>query len=350
MATEAAKSASKRSSTARSKKAKPAFSKETYIKWYKDMLLMRKFEEKCGQLYIQQKFGGFCHLYIGQEAVLAGMTASLKPTDRYITAYRDHAHPIALGMHPKYVMAELYGKVTGCTKGKGGSMHMFDKERNLFGGHGIVGGQIPLGAGIAFADKYRNEDHVTACFFGDGAARQGSLWETFNMAMTWKLPVIYVIENNNYAMGTSVQRTSNVTDLKKLGLSFEMPSESVDGMRPEAVAEAFARAAERARKGEGPTLLDIQTYRYKGHSMSDPQKYRTKEEVKEYQEKDPIVYVLDVIKENKWMSEAEIKDVQENVKALVEESVQFAEESPYPEAHEIYEDVYMQEDYPFVKD
>lgn len=311
---------------------------------------MRKFEEKCGQLYIQQKFGGFCHLYIGQEAVLVGMTEVIRKTDRVITAYRDHAHPIALGMDPKYVMAELYGKQTGCSKGKGGSMHMFDKERNLFGGHGIVGGQIPLGAGIAFADKYRKEDNVTLCFFGDGAARQGALHESFNMAMTWKLPVIYIIENNNYAMGTSVERTSNVTDLSKLGLSYEMPSESVDGMSPEAVADAIARAAERARKGEGPTLLDIRTYRYKGHSMSDPQKYRTKDEVKEYQDKDPINVVLETIKKNKWMSEDEIKQVQDDVKAKVEESVKFAEESPYPEAHELYEDVYTQEDYPFVKD
>lgn len=326
------------------------YDKDTYIKWYKDMLLMRKFEEKCGQLYIQQKFGGFCHLYIGQEAILAGMTAAIRPTDRVITAYRDHAHPIALGMDPKYVMAELYGKATGSSKGKGGSMHMFDKERNLFGGHGIVGGQIPLGAGIAFADKYRNEDHVTICFFGDGAARQGALHETFNMAMTWKLPVIFIVENNNYAMGTSVERTSNVTDLSKLGLSYEMPSASVDGMRPEAVADAIGVAAERARKGDGPTLLDIRTYRYKGHSMSDPQKYRTKEEVKEYQEQDPIEHTLRVIQENKWLDDAAIKAIQAEVKAKVEESVTFAEESPYPTADELYKDVYTQEDYPYVKD
>lgn len=339
-----------KSAGAAARGAKLKFGKDEYIKWYRDMLLMRKFEEKCGQLYIQQKFGGFCHLYIGQEALLSGMTTAIRPSDRVITAYRDHAHPIALGMDPKYVMAELYGKATGSSKGKGGSMHMFDKERNLFGGHGIVGGQIPLGAGIAFADKYRNEDHVTVCFFGDGAARQGALHETFNMAMTWKLPVIFIIENNNYAMGTSVERTSNVTDLSKLGLSYEMPSASVDGMRPEAVAEAIAEAAERARKGEGPTLLDIRTYRYKGHSMSDPQKYRTKEEVKEYQEQDPIEHVLRVIKENKYMTEAEIKQVQADVKAKVEESVTFAEESPYPTTDELYKDVYMQSDYPYVKD
>lgn len=317
------------------------------------MLLMRKFEEKCGQLYIQQKFGGFCHLYIGQEAILAGMVKALKPSDRVITAYRDHAHPIALGIHPKYVMAEMYGKTTGLSKGKGGSMHMFSKEKNLFGGHGIVGGQIPLGAGIAFADKYRKEDHVTICFFGDGAARQGSLHETFNMAMTWKLPVIFVVENNKYAMGTSVERTSNVHDLEKLGASYDMPGETVDGMRPEAVCEAIARAAERGRKGEGPTILDIQTYRYKGHSMSDPQKYRTKDEVKEYQEQDPIEYCLSLIKSNKWLSEAKLKDIQQEVKDLVEESVAFAEDdtvSPVPKPEDLYEDVYIQQDYPYVND
>lgn len=227
---------------------------------------------------------------------------------------------------------------------------MFDKERNLFGGHGIVGAQIPMGAGIAFADWYRGEDHVTLTFFGDGAARQGALHETFNMAMTWKLPVIFIVENNNYAMGTSVERTSNVHDLSKLGLSYEMPSAVVDGMRPEAVADAIAEAAERARKGEGPTLLDIRTYRYKGHSMSDPQKYRTKEEVAEYQEQDPIEHVLRVIQENKWLKDTEVDAIKKEIKDIVEESVRFAEESPLPTADELYKDVYVQEDYPFVKD
>jgi len=314
------------------------------------MLLMRKFEEKCGALYIQQKFGGFCHLYIGQEAVLSGMMESIKPTDRVITAYRDHAHPLVMGSDPKRVMAELYGKSTGLSKGKGGSMHMFDKEKNLFGGHGIVGAQIPMGAGIAFADKYRGNDNITVCFFGDGAARQGALYETFNMAMTWKLPVIFVIENNNYAMGTSIARTSNVTDLKTLGASFEMPSFNVDGMKPETVADAFAEAVARGRAGEGPTLLDIQTYRYKGHSMSDPQKYRTKEEVSSYQQQDPIEHVLKVIRDKKWMTEQEIETVEEEIKAEVEAAVVFAEESPLPTADELYKDVYMQEDYPYVKD
>ena len=255
-----------------------------------------------------------------------------------------------MGSDPKKVMAELYGKRTGLSKGKGGSMHMFDKERNLFGGHGIVGGQIGLGAGIAFADKYRDEDHVTVCFMGDGAARQGILHETFNMAMNWKLPVIFIIENNQYAMGTSVERTTNVTDMSKIGLSYDMPSETVDGMSPEEVCAAIARAAKRGRKGEGPTLLNIETYRYKGHSMSDPQKYRTKDEVSEYQEKDPITHVKNVLLDNKWMTEEEIKAVEKEVKAEVEEAVKFAEESPLPEPHELYEDVYTQEDYPFVKD
>lgn len=326
------------------------FTKATYLKWYREMLLMRKFEEKCGQLYIQQKFGGFCHLYIGQEAVLSGMMEAIKPTDKVITAYRDHAHPLVMGSDPNKVMAELYGKSTGLSKGKGGSMHMFDKERNLFGGHGIVGAQIPMGAGIAFADKYRGEDHVTVCFFGDGAARQGALYETFNMAMTWKIPCIFVIENNQYAMGTSVERTSNVTDLKTLGASFEMPSESVDGMNPESVAEAFDRAVARGRAGEGPTLLDIQTYRYKGHSMSDPQKYRTKEEVQEYIEKDPIEFVLRKIRDNKWMTEKEIEAVEEEIKTVVLASVEFAENSPLPEKEEIYKDVYSHDDYPYVID
>ena len=322
---------------------------------------MRQFEEKCGQLYIQQKFGGFCHLYIGQEAVLSGMQEALKPSDRVITAYRDHAHPLVLGTDPKVVMAELYGKVTGSSKGKGGSMHMFDKERNLLNAPAqylsssplalcIVGGQIGLGAGIAFADKYRNEDHVTICFMGDGAARQGMLHETFNMSMIWKLPVIFVIENNQYAMGTSVKRTTNVHDLSKMGDSYDMPSETVDGMSPEAVCAAIQRAAERGRKGDGPTLLNIETYRYKGHSMSDPQKYRSKDEVKTFQDLDPITYVRNILLENKWMTEAQLKTVEKKVKITIEEAVTFAEESPKPEAHELYEDVYTQEDYPYVKD
>ncbi len=328
--------------------AKTKFSKETYLKWYESMLLMRKFEEKTGQLYIQQKIRGFCHLYIGQEALVAGSESVLRRDDRVITAYRDHAHPIGRGLHPKYIMAELMAKITGCSKGKGGSMHIFSKEFNFFGGHGIVGGQIPLGAGIAFADKYNGNDNVTLCYMGDGAVRQGALHETFNMAMLWKLPVIFIIENNSYAMGTSVERTSNVHELYKIGLSYDMPSYPVDGMRCENVHEAIESAVERARKGDGPTLLEMKTYRYKGHSMSDAQTYRTKEEVAEYKLLDPIELVLVTIKNNKWASETDLETIEKRVDDLVSESVQFAEESPFPPVDELYKDVYTQEDYPFI--
>ncbi|TVR39585.1 MAG: pyruvate dehydrogenase (acetyl-transferring) E1 component subunit alpha [Cryomorphaceae bacterium] len=340
--------------TASNKKKKAAnsneFSKETYVNWFESMLLMRVFEERCSALYIQQKFGGFCHLYIGQEAILAGMVSAMKKDDNVITAYRDHAHPLALGTDPNLVMAELYGKQTGLSKGKGGSMHMFDVSRRLFGGHGIVGGQIPLGAGIALAEQYKGTKNVTYCFMGDGAVRQGALHETFNMAMTWKLPVVFVIENNNYAMGTSVERTSNVHELHKIGLSYDMPSMPVNGMRCEDVHHGFAEAAERARKGDGPTLLDVKTYRYKGHSMSDPQHYRTKEEVAEYKAQDPIEQVLKTINENKYLSEKQIEAIRKKVKEQVDEAVKFAEESPFPPAEELYKDVYLQEDYPFVND
>lgn len=331
-------------------KSKTKFSKETYIKWYESMLLMRKFEEKTGHLYIQQKIRGFCHLYIGQEALVAGAVSAIRPEDRMITAYRDHAHPIGRGMHPKYVMAEMMAKITGCSKGKGGSMHIFSKEFNFFGGHGIVGGQIPLGAGIAFADKYNGNDLVTLCYMGDGAVRQGALHEAFNMSMLWKLPVVFIIENNNYAMGTSVERTSNVHDLWKVGLSYEMPSKAVDGMTCEAVHEAIEEAVARARKGDGPTLLEMKTYRYKGHSMSDAQTYRTKDEVKEYQAQDPIEKVLATIKKNKWMTEADIEAAEKKVDDIVAESVQFGEESPYPTPDELYKDVYEQTDYPYIID
>ncbi len=327
---------------------KPKFSKEVYKKWYKDMLLIRKFEEKTGQLYIQQKFGGFCHLYIGQEAIVVGTASACKKGDKHMTAYRDHGHPIALGTDPRVLMAELYGRTTGCSKGKGGSMHFFDKEVGFMGGHGIVGAQIAMGAGVAFAEKYNETGNVAFVSMGDGAVRQGALHETFNMAMVWKLPVVFIIENNNYAMGTSVERTTNVTDLSKIGHSYEMPSRAVNGMSPEAVHEAIEEAADRARKGDGPTLLDIRTYRYKGHSMSDPQKYRTKEEVADWMEQDPIQHCLNVIKENKWMTAKELDEVEEWVKKEVKESVEFAENSPYPEGKELYEDVYKEENYPFI--
>ena len=332
------------------KNTKGKFSKETYIKWYRDMLLIRKFEEKTGQLYIQQKFGGFCHLYIGQEAIVVGTASGCEPGDKHMTAYRDHGHPIALGTDPRVLMAELYGRKTGCSKGKGGSMHFFDKSKNFMGGHGIVGAQIAMGAGVGFAEKYKGTKNVAFVSMGDGAVRQGALHETFNMAMMWKLPVVFIIENNNYAMGTSVQRTTNVTDLSKIGLSYDMPSKVVNGMRPEDVHNAIAEAAKRARNDGGPTLLDIRTYRYKGHSMSDPQKYRTKDEVTEWIEQDPILHVLDTIKENKWLKEKEIEEINDWVKKEVAESVKFAEESPYPDAEELYEDVYIQKDYPYIKE
>ncbi len=345
----AIKTKQKKSSSTQ-KNAKNKFSKETYVKWYKDMLLIRKFEEKTGQLYIQQKFGGFCHLYIGQEAIVAGTASGCEPGDKHMTAYRDHGHPIALGTDPRVLMAELYGRKTGCSKGKGGSMHFFDKSKNFMGGHGIVGAQIAMGAGVAFAEKYKGTKNVAFVSMGDGAVRQGALHETFNMAMMWKLPVVFIIENNNYAMGTSVQRTTNVTDLSKIGLSYDMPSKVVNGMKPEDVHNAIEEAAKRARNDGGPTLLDIRTYRYKGHSMSDPQKYRTKDEVTEWIEQDPILHVLNTIKENKWLKENEIEDINNWVKNEVAESVKFAEESPYPDAAELYEDVYIQKDYPYIKE
>lgn len=330
--------------------AKSKFSKETYLTWYKSMQLMRKFEEKAGQLYGQQKIKGFCHLYIGQEACVAGAVSALEEGDKYITAYRDHAHPIALGSDPKAIMAELFAKETGTSKGKGGSMHIFDKEHNFFGGHGIVGGQVPLGAGIAFAEKYNKTGKLCMCYMGDGAVRQGAFHEALNLAMTWKLPVIFVIENNGYAMGTSVQRTSNVTDLSKLADSYDMPAQSVDAMSAEEVHKSVEVAAARARKGDGPTLLEFRTYRYKGHSMSDPAKYRTKEELEEYKQRDPIEQVRVALLKNKYATEKDIEKINEKIKQHVAECVQFAEESKYPDPSEIYKDVYVQQDYPYIMD
>lgn len=332
------------------KRSSKKFSKEIYLKWYESMLLMRRFEEKTGQLYTQQKIRGFCHLYIGQEALVAGSESVLRREDRVITAYRDHAHPIGRGLHPKYIMAELMAKVTGCSKGKGGSMHLFSKEFNFYGGHGIVGGQIPLGAGIAFADKFNGNDNVTLCYMGEGASHQGALHEAFNMAMLWKLPVIFIIENNGYAMGTSVERSSNVHEFYKLGAAYEMPSFQIDGMHCETVHEAVELAVARARKGDGPTLLEMKTYRYKGHSMSDASTYRTKDEVEEYKLKDPIEGVLAVIKNSKWASADDLEAIEKRVKDIVTESVKFGEESPYPTVDELYKDVYTQEDYPFIKE
>lgn len=328
--------------------AKAKFNKDNYLYWYEQMYLMRRFEERAGQLYGMQKIKGFCHLYIGQEAVMAGAMTVLRPSDAMITAYRDHAHALAKGISANEVMAELYGKITGCSKGKGGSMHMFSKPHRFFGGHGIVGGQIPLGAGIAFAEKYLGTDNVCVCYMGDGAVRQGAFHEALNMAMTWELPVIFIIENNNYAMGTSVGRTSNVTHLYKLGLAYDMPSSAVDGMSPEAVHEAMDKAVQHARAGNGPTLLEMETYRYKGHSMSDPAKYRTKEEVEAYKAKDPVEIVKAKILASKFATEDDIKAINDRINKVVEDSVTFAENSPYPDASELYKDVYEDENYPYL--
>lgn len=323
--------------------------KATYLKWYEDMLFWRKFEDKLAQVYIQQKVRGFLHLYNGQEAILAGALHAMDlEKDRMITAYRNHVQPIGMGVDPKRVMAELYGKKTGTSMGLGGSMHIFAKEQRFYGGHGIVGGQIPLGAGLAFADKYHKRDNVTLTFMGDGAVRQGSLHETLNMAVNWNLPVVFCVENNGYAMGTSVARTSKDTEIWKLGNGYEMPCGPVDAMDPVKVAEALDEAITRARKGNGPTFLELKTYRYRGHSMSDAQKYRTKDEVAEYQKLDPITKVRDIIKEKKYASEKEIKEIDKRVKEKVSECEKFAEESDFPDKNIMYDVVYEQENYPFL--
>ena len=330
--------------------AKKKLTKEIYLKWYEDMLLWRKFEDMSAALYIQQKIRGFLHLYNGQEAVLAGSILAMEPGDKMITAYRNHVQPIGLGVDPKKIMAELMGKATGTSRGKGGSMHMFSKDHNFYGGHGIVGGQIPLGAGLAFADKYRDKNHVTLTYMGDGAVRQGSLHETFNLAMLWNLPVVFICENNGYAMGTSVERTANHSEIWKLGLGYEMPCAAVDGMDPAVVYSALQEAIDRARSGGGPTFLEIRTYRYKGHSMSDAQHYRTKDEVAEYQKVDPIIIVKKMIEKKKWLDTKGFEKIDSKVKSLVADCVKFGEDSPFPEAHELWQDIYVQNDYPFIKE
>jgi pyruvate dehydrogenase E1 component alpha subunit len=270
--------------------------------------------------------------------------------DKMITAYRNHVQPIGLGVDPRRVMAELMGRKDGTSRGKGGSMHIFSKEHNFFGGHGIVGGQIPLGAGLAFADNYLGKKHVTCCYMGDGAVRQGSFHETMNMAMLWNIPVVFIVENNGYAMGTSVARTANHTDIYKLGLGYEMPCKPVEAMDPVEVYNAMQEAIDRARSGGGPTFLEMRTYRYKGHSMSDAQKYRTKDEVAEYQKVDPISQVLEVIKEKKYASDKEIEKINQKVKDLVAECVEFGNNSPFPDSEELWQGIYSQEDYPFIKE
>lgn len=326
------------------------FTKEQYLKWYEIMMQTRRFEEKAGQLYGQQKIRGFCHLYIGQEAIIGGMMTAITKDDKVITAYRDHGHALAMGISENAVMAELYGKVTGCSGGRGGSMHMFSKEHNFFGGHGIVGAQIPLGAGIALAEQYNGTKNVCLCFFGDGAVRQGALHEAFNMAMLWKLPVIFICENNEYAMGTSVARTTNVLDIYTIAEAYDMPGYQVDGMKCETVHEAIYKACEYAREGNGPTFLEIKTYRYRGHSMSDPATYRTKEELAEYKKIDPIETTKETILAKKFATEAELEAIEERIVTKVNDSVTFAEESPYPTAESLFEQVYVENDYPFIKD
>lgn len=315
------------------------------------MQTIRQFELKAEEMYkMAGKIRGFFHAYIGQEAIAAGVMTATRHEDPFITAYRDHGWALAKGTSANACMAELYGKATGCAKGKGGSMHFFDKENYFFGGHGIVGAQIGTGAGLAFAEQYKGTDNVVVAFFGDGAARQGMLHETFNLAMLWKLPVIFVCENNNYAMGTSIERTSNVHDIYKLADAYEMPADQVDGMSPEAVHEAMARAVKRAREGDGPTLLEMKTYRYKGHSISDPQKYRSKDEVDEYKDKDPLVQVAATILTSGFATQAELDAIDARINETIEESVRFAEESPWPDDSEVLKDVYLDETYEFITD
>ncbi len=331
------------------KAAKSKFSKDTYIKWYTLMLRIRKFEEATLMGYGQAKIRGFLHVYIGQEAIAAGLDSALTKEDSLVTAYRQHGIALMKGMEMGPCMAELYGKFNGSNKGKGGSMHFFSKKNNYFGGNGIVGAQIPIGTGIAFAEKYRGTKNLCVTMFGDGASRQGAVYESFNMAMAWKIPVLYICENNHYGMGTSVERITNVPDIYKIGSAFDMPSEPVDGMDPEAVHNAIAKAAAHIRSGKGPYFLEIKTYRYKGHSVSDPGLYRTKEELKEYQAIDPIKVVEKKLLAKKMATAAQITKIKDAVKAEVKAAIAFAEAGEFPPASELYTDNYS-EDYPFIRD
>jgi len=325
------------------KKAPAKASKADMLKFYSDMLLIRRFEEKAGQLYGMGKIAGFCHLYIGQEAVVTGMQACLKDGDQVITGYRDHGHMLACGLDPNGVMAELTGRIGGLSRGKGGSMHMFSKEKNFYGGHGIVGAQVPLGTGLAFANKYRGNDNVSLAYFGDGAANQGQVYEAFNMASLWKLPVIYVIENNMYAMGTSVERASAEVELFKRGISFEIEGEEVDGMDVLAVREAGEKAVKHARAGKGPYILEMKTYRYRGHSMSDPAKYRKREEVDDIRtHHDPIEGLKGQIIEQGYATEDDLKKIDTEIKAIVKEAADFSLASPEPDASELWTDVLIE--------
>ena len=319
----------------------PASAQDGLLRHYEDMLLIRRFEEKAGQLYGMGLIGGFCHLYIGQEAVVVGLEAATEEGDNRITTYRDHGHMLACGMDPKGVMAERTGRIDGYSKGKGGSMHMFSKEKRFFGGHGIVGANVPLGAGVAFADKYRGNDRVTFVYFGDGAANQGQVYETYNMAELWNLPVIFVIENNQYAMGTSVKRSTKSPSLWKRGAAYGIEGEEVDGMDVLAVKAAGTKAVKRCRKGDGPYILEVMTYRYRGHSMSDPAKYRSRDEVQKVrEERDPIENARKMLIAGKLASEDELKSVDKKIKEIVNAAADFSKESPEPPASELWTDIY----------
>jgi pyruvate dehydrogenase E1 component alpha subunit len=328
------------SATSRKSAGPAALSKDQDLAAYREMLLIRRFEEKAGQMYGMGLIGGFCHLYIGQEAVVVGMQMATKPGDQVITGYRDHGHMLACGMDPKGVMAELTGRRGGLSKGKGGSMHMFSVEKQFYGGHGIVGAQVSLGTGLAFANRYRGNDNVSLTYFGDGAANQGQVYESFNMAELWKLPVVYVIENNRYAMGTAVSRASAQTDFSKRGVSFNIPGEQVDGMDVRAVFAAAQRAVQWCRDGKGPYILEMQTYRYRGHSMSDPAKYRSKDEVQKMrEERDPIEQVRKRLLEQWKVSEDEVKAIDARVREVVNEAAEFATNDPEPDVSELYTDI-----------
>jgi pyruvate dehydrogenase E1 component alpha subunit len=315
-------------------------SREEELHAFGQMLLIRRFEERAGQMYGMGLIGGFCHLYIGQEAVVVGMEMAIKPGDQVITGYRDHGHMLAAGMDPNGVMAELTGRIDGYSHGKGGSMHMFSREKEFFGGHGIVGASVPLGTGIAFSNRYRKNDHVCLTYFGDGAANQGQVYESFNMAELWKLPVVYVIENNKYAMGTSVNRASAQTDFSRRGLSFNIPGEKVDGMDVRAVKAAGEKAVAWCREGKGPYILEMETYRYRGHSMSDPAKYRTREEVNEVREHhDPIDKIRARILERKFATEDELKKIENDVRDRIVAAAEFAQKSPEPDPSELWTDI-----------
>lgn len=319
-------------------------SKDELLQYYRDMLLIRRFEEKAYQLYGMGLIGGFCHLYIGQEAVVVGLEAAAKEGDKRITSYRDHGHMLACGMEARGVMAELTGREGGYSKGKGGSMHMFSREKHFYGGHGIVAAQVPLGAGLAFADKYLGNDNVTFVYFGDGAANQGQVYETYNMAELWDLPVVFVIENNQYAMGTSVKRSTKSTSLFGRGEAFGIPGEQVDGMDVLAVKAAGEKAVAHCRAGKGPYILEVMTYRYRGHSMSDPAKYRTREEVQKMRdERDSIEHVRELLLQGKHATEEDLKAIDKEIKEVVNDSAEFAKESPEPALEELWTDIYAKE-------